>query len=72
MTPSGDLTQTQYFDPPAPPTTLSPSSSPDSSPPGFPHSTIHIDSLTNEDDNDVEIKATLPEEFSRETRDANR
>ena len=37
-----------------------------------PYSPIHIDPQFNEEDNDMEIKAALPEEFSRETGDANR
>ena len=40
--------------------------------PWFPCFSIHIDPLTNKADNNMEIKAALPEEFSRKTRDANR
>ena len=70
--PSGDLTWTQYFDPPAPPTAPSPLSSPDSSSPGFPHSPVWIDPHSDKEDDNMEIKAALLEEFSGETRDANR
>ena len=45
---------------------------PDSSSPGFPCSPIQIDPQSNKEDNDMEIKAALPEEFSGETGDANR
>ena len=72
-TPLGDLTQMQYFDllaPPAAPLLLS---SPNSSLLGFP-SPIYIDPLSDnkDDDNIVDIKATLPEEFNGEIGDANR
>ena len=73
MTPSGDLSQTQYFDLPAPPAALSSPSSPESSSSDSPHFPIHIDPLTDkEHNNNMKIKAALPEEFSEETRDANR
>ena len=72
MTPSEDLTQTQYFDLLAPPATSSPPSFPDSSPHGLLHSPIYIDPQSNKEDEDMEIKAALPEEFSRETGDANK
>ena len=62
----------QYFDLLALPAAPSPPNSPDSSPPGSLHPPIHIDPLTDEDDDDMEIKTALPEEFSRETGDANR
>ena len=68
----GDLIQTQYFDPPALLAALSPSSFPDSSPPGFPHSSIYIDPQSYKEDDDREIKAALSKEFSKETGDANR
>ena len=57
-TPLGDLTQTQYFDSPAPPAASSPLSSPDSSLSGFLFS-IHIDLLSDKEDNNnmVDIKA---------------
>ena len=70
--PLGDLTQTQYFDLLALPATPLPSNFPDSSSPGFSHSPICIDPQSDEEDDDMEIKAVLPEEFSGETRDANR
>ena len=72
VTPLGDLTRMQYFDPLAPFATPSPPSSPDSSSPGFPHFPIRIDPQSDKEDDDMEIKAALPKEFSRETRDANR
>ena len=72
VTPSGDLTWTQYFDLPTLPATSSPPSFPDSSPPGSLHSPIRIDPQTDREDDDMEIKAALPEEFSGKTRDANR
>ena len=62
----------QYFDPPTPPTAPSTSSSPDSSSLGFPYSPIWIDPQSDDDTDDMEIKAALPEEFSGETGDANR
>ena len=62
----------QYFDPLAPSATPLPPSFPDSSSPGFPHFPIHIDPQSNKEDDNMEIKAALPEEFSGETRDANR
>ena len=72
VAPSGDPTWTQYFDPPAPPAALPSPSSLDSSSPSFPCFSIHIDLQSNEEDDDMEIKAALPKEFSGETRDANR
>ena len=62
----------QYFYPLAPPAAPLPSSSPDSSSPGFPHSSIQIAPQADKEDDDMEIKAALPKEFSRETGDANR
>ena len=70
VTPSEDLIQRQCFDPPALPTTLSPPSFTDFSSPSFPHSPICIDSESDKEDNDMGMKAALPEEFSGETRDA--
>ena len=72
VTPSGDLTWTQYFDLLALSTVPSPPSSPDSLPADSSCSSVHIDPLTNENDDDMEIKVALHEEFSGETRDANR
>ena len=74
MTPLEDLTQMQYFDLLGPPTAPLPPNSSNSSLLGF-FSFIHIDPLSDEkDDNEemVDIKAALLEEFSRETRDAKR
>ena len=62
----------QYFDPLAPPAAPSPPSSQDFSSHGSPHSPIHIDPQSNKGDDDMEIKAALPEEFSGETGGANR
>ena len=71
--PLGGLTQIQYFDLPAPPSAPLPQSCSNSLLSSFPFP-IYIDPHSDEEENDnmVDIKATLSEEFSKETRDANR
>ena len=62
----------QYFDPLVLPAAPPPHSPPDSSSPGFPHSSICIDPQSDKKDDNMEIKAALPEAFTEETRDASR